>query len=183
MKKLLLTCITCLAAIDLMATGVVGVNSPQSGVDVFTYAVSTSSITNTFSPAYTEVPIITAFGSGTNVFTTKVTTTNLIISLASGQSVTNTAIAWTAQYGYPLIQSGTVALTPITLVTNTFPVSYGVVPVVLITGDNTNANCLAVVQQTNITTSYFVAKSEGTNNISWISFGRVPAPGSWTVTH
>ena len=166
-----------LVAASALATGVSGLNSPQSGVFVYTNGGSLSA-TNTFNPVFTDTPIITAFASATNagVMTNiTVTASNLVITTL-GSGSTNYSVAWSAQYGTPLIQCGSFTVTGGTPSTNTFNTPYGVL------------TCMSVdpVSTTNVsftsTTSGFIVTSAPTQKINWISIGRVITPGSNPIT-
>jgi hypothetical protein len=169
-----------LVAASALATGVSGLNTPQSGV--FTYTAATGlSATNTFNPAFTVTPIITAYASATNAGTPTITatTSNLIIT-TSGTVSTNYTVNWLAQYGNPLVQTGTATLTPSVLSTNTFTTPYGVAPVVTVSGDSIAATGQVAV--VSVSTSTVILESAATNHAQWHAIGRSIVSGVSPVT-
>ena len=177
MKKIISLIGGMLLAANCFATGDYPVNSPQSGVQAYTGALQTNTIT--FSPQFTTVPIVQVFGSVTNAspITTTVTVSNVVIVVSS----TNLSVAWNAYIGYPRLQYGSVANVGGTSTNITFPVPYAFPPTVNVEGSATNVFAIAAV--TAITTTNFTILSGTTQTNSWSSIGTAYQPGASTVTY
>jgi hypothetical protein len=166
------------------ATGSVGADPVQTGT--LTFNVSTGFYqTNSFPFSYTTPPIVQFYALTTNavpITNIFVTTTNFAVSV----NATNPAaqIAWTAQVGYPRLQSGTNAIQGALLVTNVFSTPFAFNPVVTISGSSTNAlsggqPCISSVSPTN-----FVIQFGNTNQvIYWHALGITATPGSYNPNY
>jgi len=175
MKKILLICAAATLAVSAFATGSVGVNPPQSGV--ITVTNGAQSVTNTFAYPFQTTPVLVVYCNATNgtpVTNNFVTTTNFAISFPVAG--TNDAYSWQAYVGGTRMQSGSVISGGGTNVTVTFANAYAVAPVVVVTGNSTNAaNTIGIPA---ITTTNFTILSNGNSTNQWISVGTVYNPPS-----
>jgi hypothetical protein len=180
--KLLLAVVALSLTTSVFATGVVGVNPPQSGVLAIT---NTGIVRNSvaFPTAYQSVPVMKFFSDTTNLTllintatNSRVTATNFTLNAISTD--TNGSVAWQAYIGTPRIQSGA-SLNTATLATNvTFPAPYAQVPVVVVTSMHTNAPAgILAVTTTNFT---FQCNVASTNR--WIAIGITASPSDSAST-
>ena len=171
MKKLISILAGVVLAVNAFATGNEGVNPPQSGVLIGT--ATSQILTNQFAFPFQTAPVVTIYPGSTNgtpVTNSFVTTTNFAISFAPAG--TNTAWAWTAAVGATKLQYGTSTNALASSTSVVFPVAYASAPVVVLTGNTTNA-FVATVSTTNFT---ILGQAVQTNG--WISIGTVANPQS-----
>ena len=166
-KSLLVVSALSLAS-SVYATGAVGVNQPQSGVLNFTNGGVVSNIT-TFPYPYQSVPVVKFFSDTTNatpLTNSAVTTTNFTLYIATS---TNASIAWTSYTGTPRIQYGVTPCTANVATNVSFPAPYAQVPVVTVSGANTNINGgVAVIA---VTTTNFTIQCNVANTNQWTAIG------------
>jgi len=177
MKKILSIVGVLAVVLNTFATGAYQLDSPQSGVFIFTGTNQSQTIT--FNPGFSRTPVIQVFGSSTNAspITNSVTATNLTISVAS----TNLSVAWNAFIGYPRLQKGTIVSGGGTNVTVSFSPAYAYAPVVSIDGSSTNSSSITGISS--VTTTNFTILSGATTTNYWQAIGEAYAPGLQTVTY
>ena len=175
MKKIISIGASLVLAVNVFATGNLGVNTPQSGVLLSTNLVT--GITNTFAQPFQSTPLLYVFASATNgtpVTNAFVTTTNFGITFPVNGS-TNNSFAWSAFVGGTKLQSGANTNTAAASTTITFPTTYALPPVVVVTPQGgTNAANVAAV--TSITSSNFVLLANASQTNYWMSVGTVAYP-------
>lgn len=155
-------------ATSVFATGAVGVNPAQSGVLVFTNGGVVSNVF-TFPYSYQSVPVVKFFSDTTNatpMTNSAVTTTNFTLYIATS---TNANIAWSSYIGTPRIQAATTVCFANVATNVAFPAPYAQVPVVVLTGGNTNINGNTAI--TAVTTTNFTIQCNVNNTNQWMSFG------------
>lgn len=180
MKKLLSIAVSIALAFDVLATGVIQNNGPQSGVLTFNGATGLI-ITNSFPVPYITPPVVTIYSTSTNntpATISAVTLTNFVLTVTSN-AATNNSFNWSSYAGYPRVQSGTNAITAGTFVTNTFAAPYFYPPVINLDGTATNAGVAVITT----TTTNFIESAAITQNVQWGAFGIAYTPGPNQVTY
>jgi len=164
-------------ALNTFATGAYQIDSPQSGVVIFTGTNQSQTIT--FAPGYSRIPVMQVFGSSTNAspITNSVTSTNFTLSVAS----TNLSVAWNSFIGYPRLQKGTFVAGGGTNFTVTFATPYAYAPVVSVDGSSTNSS--AITGLSSVTTTNFTVLAGATTTNQWQAIGEAYAPGLQNVTY
>ena len=187
MKKLLISAGLALCSTwNILATGVVPTDVPQSGVASF---VLTNKVNVTFNAAYTYPPEMTLFGSVTNLlpFTNTVTTTGftLYIAYTNGNPTTFGSVAWSAAPVNTRIQYGT-AVASLAIATNVavkFATPYAYVPNVVYSPASMviNSNQLSVISA--ITTTGFTLSCVGPETNYWQAIGPCVNAGFGPVSY
>jgi hypothetical protein len=179
---LLVALVLVIASTPAFASGVVAIDSPQSGTLTFSNATQYA-YTNSFSsPAFSETPVMvftvpTNAQPYTNIFTTA---TNFAISL----NTTNVQIKWQAYSGFKRIQSGQLSVTANTLITNSFTVPYVETPVMWLQSDQATSAATNTPYFSSVTTTNFIVTAVKTNQvINWMSFGTAVSIGKSTITY
>jgi hypothetical protein len=181
MKNLIkfIAAVSLVIGLNSYATGAIGVNQPQSGVIAFTNAGVVSNVFS-FPYAYQSVPVVKFFSDTTNatpLTNSAVTTTNFTLYIATS---TNANIAWNSYIGTPRIQAATTVCFANVATNVAFPAPYAQIPVVVLTGGNTNINGNTVV--TAVTTTNFTIQCNVNNTNQWMSFGISALPSTSAST-
>jgi hypothetical protein len=180
MKKLLFIAVSLALAFNVLATGVIQNNGPQSGTLTFNAATGLV-VTNLFPVPYITPPVVTLSSTSTNntpATISAVTLTNFVLTVTSN-ATTNNSFNWFSYAGYPRVQTGTNAITAGTFVTNTFAVPYFYPPTINLDGTATNAGVAVITT----TATNFIESAAITQTVQWGAFGIAYQPGPNTVTY
>lgn len=175
MKKILsLLALTIGFCLTASATGILPINSTQTGTVTFSGA---NTFTNTvqFPVGFTVPPYIVFQATTTNatpLTNSATTTTNFILQVAT----TNVTVNYTAYLPFPRVLVGTNTVTAGTLFTNVFSTPFSATPIMNVEGSSTNVAAIVAIQS--VTATQFVAQSSVTQLFYWGAFGLSAAPGT-----